>query len=342
MSSPCRQKPRQEPRESYSATDAPAFAPSARCLRPERKERIPLYPLYGDETYASHPEFLHVEDIKSRSARHGWDIAPHAHPGLFQLMMVTDGFARARLDGAVAELAGPGVIAIPPSVVHGFELQPGTDGFVLTLAEGLLSGQMAGREVLADFLQKPLVADLRQMPEQQERVLAMMRQVAQEFGWGLSNRALMLQWLVSALLLLIHRYIPRGAGGLTLAEPKARLYAPFRDLVEREYRAQRPVAWYAERLGVTVGRLNRSCHALTGRSAFEIITDRVVLEARRLLTYTVLPVATISYDLGFSDVAYFYRFFQREAGASPGEFRRLVRGEFDSASPAGAKAVHAL
>jgi AraC family transcriptional activator of pobA len=302
-------------------------------VQPHNKDPIPLSSLYGEEMDANHPEFLHVEDLVLRSARHGWHIAPHAHPGLFQLLMVIDGSVRMRLDGADAELVGPGVITIPPSVVHGFQWRPGTGGFVLTLAEDLVSGQMGlpGREVLADFLSRPHVIDLGQMPEQADRAIVMTRQIAQEYGWGLSNRSLMLQWLVSALLLLVHRYIPLGADRLTLAEPKARLYAPFRNLVEREYRAQRPVVWYADRLGVTEGRLNRSCRALTGRSAFEIIRDRVVLEARRLLAYTMLPVSTISYDLGFNDVAYFYRFFQRQVGSPPGEFRRSVRGGFGRA-----------
>jgi AraC family transcriptional activator of pobA len=307
------------------------MVPGASALQDSARKRkpghIPLNPRYGADADTSHPEFLHIEDLRGRSARHGLDIPPHAHPGLFQIMMVTEGGVRFTLDDDDAEAPAPGVVTVPPSVVHGVKLQPGTDGYILTLAEGLLSGQMGppGREILADFLARPIVIDLLDMPEQKDRVLGVMRQIALEYGWGLPNRALMLQWLVSALLLVLHRYLPSGVGVLAASEPKARLHAPFRELVEREYRAQRPVAWYADQLGVTVGRLNRSCQTLTGRSAFEIITDRVVLEARRLLTYTVLPVTTISYDLGFNDAAYFYRFFQRQVGVSPGEFRRSLR-----------------
>ena len=68
-------------------------------------------------------------------------------------------------------------------------------------------------------------------------------------------------------------------------------------------------------------------HAVTGVGAKAFLTNRIVLEARRLLVHTRAPVATISEQLGFDEATNFVKFFRREAGVTPGAFRtsQLVR-----------------
>ncbi|WP_246775740.1 helix-turn-helix domain-containing protein [Methylobacterium aquaticum] len=62
------------------------------------------------------------------------------------------------------------------------------------------------------------------------------------------------------------------------------------------------------------------------RSPQGILHDRLMLEAKRSLIYTTLPVSKIAFDLGFNDPAYFSRFFAARAGLSPAAFRRTNRG----------------
>jgi AraC-like DNA-binding protein len=81
---------------------------------------------------------------------------------------------------------------------------------------------------------------------------------------------------------------------------------------------------YADRLGCSVRTLTRACVAAGGRGAKQLIDDRVVLEAKRLLATTQLPVAAIGEELGFPEATNFGRFFAREAGRPPGEFRALA------------------
>jgi AraC-like DNA-binding protein len=99
-----------------------------------------------------------------------------------------------------------------------------------------------------------------------------------------------------------------------------------RDEVERSYGQTRRVEDYAGRLECSVRTLTRACLAATGRSAKQVIDDRVALEARRLLAATDLPVAEVGRRLGFPEPTNFGRFFQREVGRSPGAFRAGRRG----------------
>lgn len=91
--------------------------------------------------------------------------------------------------------------------------------------------------------------------------------------------------------------------------------------VERHYRHTRRVEDYADRLGCSVRTLTRACLAATGRSAKQVIDERVALQARRLLAATNEPIAGIGRHLGFPEPTNFGRFFSREVGLSPGAFR---------------------
>ncbi|WBB70134.1 AraC family transcriptional regulator [Micromonospora sp. WMMD812] len=91
--------------------------------------------------------------------------------------------------------------------------------------------------------------------------------------------------------------------------------------VERDYQHTRRVEDYADRLGCSVRTLTRACLAVTGRSAKQVIDERVALQASRLLAATDEPIARIGRRLGFSEPTNFGRFFTREVGMSPGAFR---------------------
>jgi AraC-like DNA-binding protein len=98
-------------------------------------------------------------------------------------------------------------------------------------------------------------------------------------------------------------------------------YERFRAAVEADFARTRRVEEYAERMGYSVRTITRACLAATGRSAKQVIDDRVTLEAKRLLAASDAPIADIGRRLGFPEPTNFGRFFHREVGASPGAFR---------------------
>ncbi|GAA1866307.1 helix-turn-helix domain-containing protein [Asanoa iriomotensis] len=102
-------------------------------------------------------------------------------------------------------------------------------------------------------------------------------------------------------------------------------YIRFRLEVEKDFTRTRRVEEYAERMGYSVRTVTRACLAATGRSAKQVIDDRVTLEAMRLLAVTDEPIADIGRRLGFPEPTNFGRFFHREAGTSPGAFRTAQR-----------------
>jgi len=84
---------------------------------------------------------------------------------------------------------------------------------------------------------------------------------------------------------------------------------------------QLSVAGYADALGITPSHLNAICQRVSGKSTLDLIHARMVLAARRELAYTERNISSVAHDLGFADPSYFTRFFKRETGMTPGDFR---------------------
>lgn len=96
----------------------------------------------------------------------------------------------------------------------------------------------------------------------------------------------------------------------------------FRQLIDQYYAEKRLPKDYADMLFVTPNHLNALCKEYLGVQAGELIRNRVLLEAKRLLVATNEPVASIAQRLGFNDSSYFTKFFKKSARITPEEFRR--------------------
>ncbi|MEZ0541984.1 AraC family transcriptional regulator [Fibrella arboris] len=111
--------------------------------------------------------------------------------------------------------------------------------------------------------------------------------------------------------------VPFSTDKLLLTNYQAKIDEHFRELHQ--------VSAYASLLNVSAGYLSEVVKAQSGRSAITHIHERLVLEARRLLFHTQQPLKEIAFDLGFSDASYFNRFFKRETGITPAEYRASIR-----------------
>ena len=107
-------------------------------------------------------------------------------------------------------------------------------------------------------------------------------------------------------------------------------FTRFQKLVEEHFAELSQVSEYAIRLGCTERSLTRATTAAVGVSAKAFISARINLEAKRLLVHTDSPICVIAEKLGFEEATHFSKFFKRETGCTPAEFRRL-QGAFDVA-----------
>ncbi|TGD59489.1 helix-turn-helix domain-containing protein [Flavobacterium humi] len=95
----------------------------------------------------------------------------------------------------------------------------------------------------------------------------------------------------------------------------------FKDFLEAGFRSQKQVSSYARQMLVTEKRLNQATTKILGKTPKEIIDDRVMLEAKRLLAHTTENVKEIGYGLGFEEPTNFIKYFRKHSNSTPIEFR---------------------
>jgi AraC family transcriptional activator of pobA len=280
---------------------------------------VPRYFLYGEHARTAAPGFVHVETLGVRSALHSWEIAPHRHEGLQQVFWVRDGGGEARLDQLREAFEGPALLVVPAALVHAFTWRPGSEGHVLTMATEYAENLAVGVEaIVAHSLQSPRVLTLPAGGPATDTD-ALFDRLARELRFGAPGMETAVAAEIRLLMVAVARLAPAATAPV---QPGAELWQRFRAAVELGFRTRHGVADLAAGLSLTRGRLDAICRRHAGRTAQQVIHDRLTLEAQRSLIYTGLTIAEIAYDLGFVDPAYFTRFFAREVGEPPGEFRR--------------------
>jgi len=101
----------------------------------------------------------------------------------------------------------------------------------------------------------------------------------------------------------------------------------FREMLEKHYQSEKQVQFYARELLVTEKRLNTATSKTVGKTPKEMIDDRVMLEAKRLLAHTQDTIKEIGYTLGYDEPTNFIKYFKKHKGQTPVEFREQILSE---------------
>jgi AraC family transcriptional activator of pobA len=300
---------------------------SAMTINRSVRRGIPSFALYGERAAALEMDPLHIESIQSRSSKYLWKIGTHRHVGLAQCVYVTAGPVAIDLEGVHSQLAGPALCIIPAGTIHGFSFQRDTRGYVLTMELNRLIGGTSAvhRGPITALFGAPRIIELTANPALAERSTRLFEVLIQEFNQP-DVTALPVSGLLACSLLAVLASrsmlrVPQGPMGDHDFDRLSR----FRELLEAHYREHWPVSRYAAELALSESSLNRLSSSLAGATAFEVVQQRLALEARRRLTYVAGPVTMIAAELGFKDPSYFCRFFRKHCGMSPSEFRRRQR-----------------
>jgi len=281
-------------------------------------ELIPRFFLYGESPRTVGDRFLHLEALDDRARPAQWNIRPHAHGNLSHLFHIVQGGGEMRADGRVTAFKAPCLLIVPFGVVHGFAFEPDTSGSVLTVSQACLQ-EIVQRETGFG----PLLASPAHLALPDTSLIADgIERLSRELAWTAPGHVAAVEALLVTLLVEILRLAESARACPRLAPGgQAALVARFRERVEARYRLDTRIEAYAEALAVSPKRLRAACLHVAGVTPLRILHARLLLEAKRLLLYSNITVTEAAYDLGFSDPAYFSRFFTRGCGLSPRAFR---------------------
>ena len=249
---------------------------------------------------------LHLPGIGDRELR-----PPHRH-AYHELIWVREGSGRHLIDGEPVEFRPHTLTLIAKGQVHQFQRAENVIAMVARFEDDwltgsrrwLFSGQSCTALRVPDADAAPFDALLEALRVEVERPAG-------------PESAELRRHLLSAVLLWAQRWregqLEEGGASRT----DLQLYQQFQELLERDLALSHEASHYAAELGVTTGTLSRVLTKLTGQTTKQLILDRVILEAVRLLRFSDLTIKEIAARLGFSDQFVFSKAFKRQRGGGP-------------------------
>jgi len=278
-----------------------------------------------DQRYANAD--LHYEELGKLAGFFGRNMPVHYHDRFFQVHYVRNGEVRVFLDDRHYRQHGPMFFLTPPSIPHAFTTAPDSSGHVLTVRQPLIWPLLeAHQRLVPDGQALPVCVGMAELDsanmDEMQHLETLFASLAREFSIDRPGS----EAARIALTQLIFIHLLRLARHPVSSQPTRRedvhIFHRFNALIEQHYREHWPLQRYAGQVGVTVARLNEICRRISGLPSKRLIFERQLQEAKRLLLFTTASANAICYELGFKDPAYFSRFFSRQTGLSPGDYRR--------------------
>ena len=275
---------------------------------------------------------VHYETFGTLAQFFGRNTPMHRHNGFFQIHLLVQGGIRLTLDQSVYCGEAPLLIFTPPAVPHSFYTEENTDGHVLTVRQGVVRDwlQMIPGQFPEALMRSPSFVEFNKLSSENKQefngLLNIVDVLKEEFFAARTARSAALLTLGNYFFIVLARLLQAGAQVPALRQERGedlRLFLKFCDLVEANFRDHLALADYAERLSITGARLNDICRRMANLPSKEVVHQRLLQEARRLLRFSAVQVSEIGYQLGFSDPAYFSRFFTKRTGLSPSQYRLL-------------------
>jgi AraC family transcriptional regulator, transcriptional activator of pobA len=252
---------------------------------------------------------------------------PHRHD-YNELIWVRSGSGQHLIDDRRVPAVAGSITLIGRGQVHVFESAERVEGAVVRFREELLFGGAEQRLVPGWLLAGQCGRTVSVPVDDAERLDAMIEALRAEVGRPPDAHSVELQReLVSVILLWIERWYDAALGEARAADDSdVQLLRRFVSRLESDYAEHHDAAHYADTLAMPPAALSRALTRATGSSTKELVTDRVMVEAARLLRFSDLTAGQIAHRVGFSDPLYFSRAFKRHYGESPTGYRARLRG----------------
>jgi AraC-like DNA-binding protein len=259
-------------------------------------------------------EYLKVHQNLRKAHRHTF----------YHLLLFTKGGGRHTIDFSTFSVQPFQMYFMVPGQVHSWDFEGEVDGFVVNFSPSFFQSFLLRPDYLETFSFFNGIAEngVINLPEElQGKITRIFEEIMQHpiqnntFRWDIV-RVLLLK---AFLEIDKHTHTNKPS---TIPFFNYTLLKNFQKLVEKHYISLKRPMDYAELLYITPNHLNALCKEHLGITAGEVIRNRVLLEAKRMMINQNLSISEISYHLNFSDNSYFTKFFKKYEGIPPEDFRK--------------------
>jgi AraC family transcriptional activator of pobA len=281
--------------------------------------QLPVFRIqnFGESVKSVHFDFARLQNRMSMLPY------PHRHD-FYHVVWVTRGSGLHIIDSERYEVKPNSLFFMSPGQVHDFQLSDDAEGYTINFSAEFFALQLKNKNSLNEIpvydIEQPISAVYLDTPQAAE-LGKLIDGIADEYEGEQASHHDALRSYLTIFLIKASRMAEPAANG----DPTQRSVAVtrrFKGLLEQQFRTLTEVAAYARMLRVTERALNESTRRAAGATASQLIRERVMLEAKRLLLHSDAAVSEIADQLSFEDPAYFSRCFKKHTGRSPVDYRQ--------------------
>ncbi|MFA5326163.1 MAG: AraC family transcriptional regulator [Prolixibacteraceae bacterium] len=285
-------------------------------------EQLPVYSLHNFSSPERKSQQFQVEIFDAN--RHFSVKYPHRHD-FFEVLYLLKGSGYHVIDGNKYEITPPCVFFMSPGQAHKLELSHDIEGYIFIFTAEFYLLNRSNQNSLIEFPffytihqdNPPLLlenqSDIRFLETLFRQSIAEIKQSSEYIPEMLRSVLGLILTTCAARYQVSENMLNKGKGQI--------LVKRFFHLIEENNQKNLSLKDYANMLGVTANHLTQTVKMLTGKTSSQIIKAKQLLEIKRLLVHTNLNVSEIANQLHFDDQSYFTKFFKRETGITPMQYR---------------------
>lgn len=291
------------------------------------KDALPVYNICSLKGVDHLHDDIMAEPFSEYLKKHPNLHRPHGH-SFYHLLLFTKGGGYHTIDFERFEVKAGQIYFMIPGQVHSWEFEGEMEGYVINFSDDLFHAFLSDQLYLERFNflggvtgENIIQFNAKERLEAEQLLSAVIAETQTIQPYSKDKVRL----LMLSLFILAARSESSNNAGDTV-KPNLQLLYKFRRLVNQHYSEYKLPKDYASMLSVSPNHLNTICSDLLGKSAGEIIRERILLEAKRQLVNLDASISTIAYSLGFTDNSYFTKFFKKYTGTTPEEFKKSFNG----------------
>ncbi|WP_299250247.1 AraC family transcriptional regulator [uncultured Cytophaga sp.] len=248
---------------------------------------------------------------------------PHKH-SFYHLIFFTKGSGFHSIDFDRFNIQKNHIYFMIPGQVHTWEFKGELEGYVVNFSDAFFKSFLLRSDYIESFSFFSGIASacvLNLSKDQGQEVQGTFEELIIQSATSHMHRWDMIRVLLLKIFITLEQKnnedVLIGVSSYNVA-----LLKNFRKLIEKNYKKLRLPMEYADLLYITPNHLNALCKDQLGIAAGEIIRNRIILEAKRMLINQQISISEIAYELNFKDNSYFSKFFKKQVGIVPEEFRK--------------------
>lgn len=280
------------------------------------------YPIYEIQNFNAHlnTNDLYVNTFKNHLVSHSFIENSHSH-NFYLLVLFTNGSGTHKIDFNTFTIQKGAMYLIKPGQVHSWKLSDDIDGYIMFYSKDLYNTYF-GQKKIEDYTfyeSSNNISEVQFSEPELDDIEAYFKLLIKENLTNNSRKTDKLLNLIDCIHIETSRkHLKENINSFNSYHQRLE---DFNSLLNEYYKSEKSPSFYASELNITLKHLNRICKNVLNKTVTELINEKIVLESKRMLTFTNKSISEIANELGFTNYSYFAKIFRKKIGITPSVFK---------------------